>query len=83
MNREERKLLKEAARLIERELLEGRKVRIPSFGAFYTTILEVLSVSPDEMDNHVWATAPVHERVSTRFRTFRSYFRRMNNLAVK
>lgn len=67
MKRSERKLVTEAANIISRELEAGREVRVPNFGAFKLSTIEVCLEHPMSED---YGAVPTHLQDKVVFRPF-------------
>jgi len=66
----EKEVLREAGRIIARELVAGREVRIPSFGKFYPSELHVLEVHPMLDPSHPHWDRKDALRIVPRFKQF-------------
>lgn len=73
-----KKILEDAAYIIKRELMEKGEVAIRGLGKFYTTEVTVFAgVSPNADDSY-FTRDKIQNRKSVRFRTYRSFFKKMN-----
>ena len=69
INKRERGVLAEAAKIIARELVGGSEVRIPHFGKFYLSEISVYA-GQHPMAEDGWDSSMVELRLSPRFRAF-------------
>jgi nucleoid DNA-binding protein len=78
MSPSEKKLLQEAAYVIKRELMEKGEVTIRGLGKFYTTPVSVYAGVHPMADDELFDRGKIESRTSVRFRTYRSFFKKLN-----
>lgn len=81
MTRAERKILRQAAKIIARELTNKQEVNLPLFGKFYVTKITVYE-NQHPMAEEGWGAEMIRPRYVARFRSFGCLKAKLKKIAM-